>query len=90
MKNELTHAAQVAPYEFLPGFKPLTVLWEGDSPAYPSEQAARWAVRRLQSDLAKAEAVAIHRRQLMVHPERFFEVVGREAITRFQKRHAEA
>ena len=72
----------------LPGFKPLSVLYEGPQAPYESAQAARWAVRRLQAELARAEAVAVHCRQLMVHPQRFSEVVSRDAITRFQKRHA--
>ena len=72
----------------LPGFKPPSVLWVGPQAPYESEQAVRWAMRRLQAELARAEAVAVHRRQLMVHPQRFCEVVSRDAITRFQKRHA--
>jgi hypothetical protein len=81
-----TRKATPTTANFLPGFEPLTTLWNGPAPLYPSEQSARWAVRKLGSELAKAQAVAVHRRALLVHPQRFAEVAEREALMRFNHR----
>lgn len=74
------------PPAFLADYKPFSTLWQGDAALYPSEQSARWAVRTLGAELAKAQAVAIHRRALLVHPERFAKVAGDVALARFQRR----
>ena len=83
-----TRNTTALPVNFLAGFEPLPTLWNGPAALYPSEQSARWAVRKLAPELAKAEAVAVHRRALLVHPQRFAEVAEREAFTRFQSRTA--
>lgn len=71
---------------FLPGFEPFKSLWTGLNSAYPSEHAARWAMRKLRDDLAKAQAVALHRSRLMVHPQRFAAVAEQAALAEFANR----
>ncbi len=88
MASEKATIAPLCRPQFLEGFEPLTVLWQGPNPLYPSEQSTRWAVRTLGAKLADAQAVAVHRRALMVHPQRFASVVEREAIERFKQRTA--
>lgn len=81
--------ASIAPQsrpQFLEGFEPLNAMWQGSNALYHSEPAARWAVRMLGDKLAQAEAVAIHGRKMLVHPQRFACVVEREAIERFKQR----
>ena len=71
---------------FMAEFKPLKSLWEGANAPYPSEYSARWAVRKLRDDLAKAQAVALHRSRLMVHPQRFAAVAEKAALAEFSNR----
>ena len=85
--NQASPAADVAEVRILPGFQDFKILFEGGQALYPSEQAARWAIRKLGTELAKAQAVAVHRRALMVHPQRFADVINRAAVERFQRYH---
>lgn len=71
---------------FMADFQPLKSLWDGANAPYPSEYSARWAVRKLRDELAQAQAVALHRSRLMVHPQRFAEVAERAAIAEFSSR----
>ena len=68
---------------FMADFVPLEKLWDGPNAPYPSEYSARWAVRKLRDQLATAQAVALHRSRLLVHPQRFAEVAERAAIEEF-------
>ena len=77
---------RAVPPPFLVDFKPFRQMYTGAQPLFPSEQAARWAVRVLRVRLAEAEAVAIHRRELLFHPQRVAHVVEREALDRFRNR----
>ena len=71
---------------FMADFVPLEKLWDGPNAPYPSEYSARWAVRKLRDELAKAQAVALHRSRLMVHPQRFAQVAQDAAIDEFSRR----
>jgi len=71
---------------FMAEFQPLKSLWDGANAPYPSEHSARWAVRKLRDELAKAQAVALHRSRLMVHPQRFAQVAEQAAIEEFSNR----
>ena len=71
---------------FMADFQPLRALWEGSNAPYPSEYSARWAVRKLRDELAQAQAVALHRSRLMVHPQRFAQVAEQAAIEEFAAR----
>ena len=71
---------------FMADFVPLEKLWEGANAPYPSEHSARWAVRKLRDELALAQAVALHRSRLMVHPQRFAQVAEKAAIAEFSNR----
>ncbi len=70
----------------LTGFQPLSSLWEGPAAPYPSEQSARWQLRKLRPHLAAASAVALHCGELLIHPQRFAEVAERVAIDSFARR----
>ena len=76
----------VAPTPFMADFVPLEKLWKGVNAPYPSEYSARWAVRKLREELARAQAVALHRSRLMVHPQRFAQVAEQAAIAEFSNR----
>lgn len=71
---------------FLSDFKPWQVLWSGDAPLFPSEHAARWFMRSNRQRLAEIEAVAVYRREFLVHPARMAQVIERKAIEEFQSR----
>ena len=71
---------------FMAEFQPLKALWSGPNAPYPSEFSARWAVRKLRDELAKAQAVALHRSRLMVHPARFARVAEDAALAEFSNR----
>lgn len=71
---------------FMADFVPLEKLWSGANAPYPSEHSARWAVRKLRDELAKAQAVALQRGCLLVHPGRFAEVAEKAAIAEFSSR----
>lgn len=79
-----TKGGPMAP--FMADFVPLSQLWEGPNAAYPSEYSARWAMRNLRDELAKAQAVALHRNRLMIHPQRFAQVVEQSALAGFSNR----
>jgi hypothetical protein len=79
-------AAEGAEVTVLLGFVPMRALWSGESPLYPTEPAARWAVHRMRRELAEANAVALHRRRTFIHPERFATVVERRALNQFRER----
>jgi hypothetical protein len=65
---------------FMPDFQPFESLWDGPDAPYPSESSARWAVRALRFELLAAQALAVHRRHLFVHPQKFAQVAERMAI----------
>jgi hypothetical protein len=78
-----------APEDFpkiLPEFKPLRALWTGAQPPYASEQAARWALRKYREQFAQAEALAVVRGRLLVHPDRFVRVIEKAAIAEVASR----
>jgi hypothetical protein len=66
--------------QFLPGFKPLSCLWEGVNPPCPSEDSARWEIRKLRPELGRAQALAIHRGRTLIHLERYLRVAEQVAI----------
>lgn len=70
---------------FMADFLPLKSLWDGPAAPYPSEFAARWAIRKMRNELAEARAVAMHRNRTMVHPQRFSEVAERAAVEQFSR-----
>jgi hypothetical protein len=69
-------------------FQPLRTLWEGANPPYPSEQSARWAIRQLDTRLAAAGALGLHRGMLYVHRQKLIEVARDHAIAQATKRYA--
>lgn len=71
---------------FMADFVPLSQLWEGPNAPYPSEYSARWALRKLGDQLAKAQAAGRHRGRIMVHPVRFAQVAEQIAVENFLKR----
>lgn len=64
----------------MPGFVPLEVLWQGESPAFHSEASARWALRQHRAALIEASALARLAGRLLVHRERFAKTIEAEAI----------
>ncbi len=70
---------------FMADFLPLKSLWDGPAAPYPSEFAARWAIRKMRNELAEASAVAMHRNRLMVHPQRFAAVAEHAAVQQFAR-----
>lgn len=80
--------AEGAAVTVLPGFEPMKVLWSGDAPLYPSEAAARWALFTMRSELVKEGAVALHRRRVLIHPERYAAVIERRALQQFGEQRA--
>lgn len=70
---------------FMAEFLPLKNLWDGPEAPYPSEFAARWAIRKMRLELAEACAVAMHRNRLMVHPQRFAAVAENAAVQQFSR-----
>ncbi len=82
------------PVPFMADFLPLKSLWDGPAAPYPSEFAARWAIRKMRPELAEARAVAMHRNRIMVHPQRFAAVAEDAAVQQFarstQDEHVEA
>ncbi len=71
---------------FMADFQPMRSLWEGANAPYPSEYSARWQVSKLRDQLAKNQAMAMHRGRLMIHPLRFAEVAEKAAIEQFANR----
>lgn len=76
--------------QLLPGFEPLSVLWEGDKPVFPSEMAVRWQLRVNREALIKAEAVALLGNKMLVHRERLLKVIRDKALAAYAQRHSEA
>lgn len=68
------------PVQFLAGFKPLSCMWEGPDAPCPSEDSARWEVRKLRPELARAQALAIHRGRTYIHLQRYLRVAEEIAI----------
>ncbi len=81
-----SNCAEPPMVRFLPGFHPLNELWEGEKALFPSESSARWYLRLFRASLAQAEAVAMVRGRLVVHPERFAEVLRKAAMEAFATR----
>lgn len=75
---------------FMAEFQPIKSLWEGTNAPYPSEYSARWELRKLRDQLAKNQAMAMHRGRLMIHPLRFAEVAEKAAIDQFADRVAKS
>lgn len=69
-------------------FQPLSALWQGPGAPYPSENAARWAMRQLQEPLAAAGALGLHRGMLYVHRQKLIEVARQHAIAQATKRYS--
>lgn len=66
----------------LGGFIPLAALWDegATGPLFPSEPSARWFVRTNRSALVEAQAIAIHAKRMLIHPDRFQDVATRVAL----------
>jgi hypothetical protein len=71
---------------FMTEFVPLNRLWEGTAAPYPSEHSARWAIRKMSDELARAQAIAMPRGRMMIHPQRFAQVAEKAAIDAFSNR----
>lgn len=67
------------------GFEPMRALWEPPGAPYPSEMAARWALRQHREKLVAASALAVHRGRIQVHLQRFSQVMERAAIDQAAK-----
>ncbi len=63
-----------------------TVLYEGEHALFKSQHGWQWAQRSLRAQLVEADALAIHRGRLLVHPERVAQVVERVAVERARAR----
>lgn len=61
-------------------FEPLAFLWQDSRPLCPSEQSARWTLRQHRDALVDARAIAILRGRMMIHPQRFREVLEAQAF----------
>lgn len=83
-------ANQQTQQPILGGFVPLSTLWDGaaKSALFPSESSARWFVQMNRQALVEAEAIAYHRRRVMVHPERMETVARAVALSCARKRAA--
>lgn len=77
---------EVTAIDVMGEFVPLDALWSGESAAYPSEQSARWMLHKLRPALAAADALAVQRGRVYVHPQRLAEVVRRNAVQTARKR----
>jgi hypothetical protein len=67
----------------LGGFIPLAALWDGRTacgPLFPSDLSARWFIRNNRAALLAAEALALYRGRMLIHPERFQAAAQRIAI----------
>lgn len=76
--------------QLLPGFEPLQRLWHGATPLFPSENAARWFLRRKRELLIEAEALALHRGFICIHREKLLETLRRESVNAYRDRFGEA
>lgn len=86
MSVKVKKTGQVTLPPVLAEFQPMRSLWEGSPALYPSQSSARWELRKLRAELAQAQAVALHRGRILVHPQRFVEVVERAALAGFADR----
>lgn len=83
-----TVPAQASPAaHMLKDFLPAAVLWEGTGAPYPSRPSADWALRRLRAELIRRNAMVRHRGRLMVHMERFREVIEADAARNYSARY---
>lgn len=71
----------------LPGFSPLAALWEGEGAPFPSEQAARWAVRQRRAQLIDLEAIALLRGRTFVHREKLVQLMRQQAVAAYRDRY---
>lgn len=85
MSTEKESAPAFAPL-LLPGFAPLKTLWQSADAVYPSEAAARWAIRLHRALLIDAKSLALVRGQVFVHRERFIAAIEAEAIDAYRRR----
>jgi hypothetical protein len=72
----------------LPGFEPVSELWEGSTPVFPSENSARWLLKQQRQALLDAEALALHRGRLFVHRERLLQVARQHAMAACRQQYA--
>jgi hypothetical protein len=74
------------PHAVLVGFTDLSTLWEGSTPIFPSEHAAKWAIRdpRLRPKLVANRAVAFVGHSRVVHLERFARAYEDYCFERFE------
>lgn len=86
MNERKVQNEQRSSVRILRDYRPISALWEGDDPAYPSEQSTRWALRQLRGELVKADAIAFHHGRILVHPERFARVAEARALQEARKR----
>jgi hypothetical protein len=86
MSNIKSRLKVPPPAPFMADFVPFSQLWNGASAPYPSEHSARWALRKLQVELAQAQAVALHRNMLLVHLAKFEAVAQSAALKAFSIR----
>jgi hypothetical protein len=76
--------------QLLPGFTPLSALWDGEGAPFPSEDSARWVLRNARQALMEVEALAMLRGRIYVHRERFAQVIRQRALNACRVRHAPA
>jgi hypothetical protein len=76
--------------QLLPGFSPFPELWTGPSPVFPSENSARWVVKRQRQAMIDAKALALFRGRLFVHRERLQQVVLEHAVESYRQRYSDA
>lgn len=81
MEQQLAHSG------VLPGFEPASALWTGQSPLYPSQQSALWAIRQLRTRLAQSGAIALHRGRTLIHREKLVELIEADAVEKACKRY---
>jgi hypothetical protein len=89
MATRETSGPEHSTAQLLPGFEPVTSLWEGNEALFPSENAARWLIRQRRQALIDAGAMA-HLGRTFVHRERFLEVVRQYAVDSYKQRHSAA
>jgi hypothetical protein len=77
-----------AALQLMPGFEAVDQLWHGTNPAFASENAARWAIRRHRDALIEAEALALLVGRTYVHRERLIKIIRDQALDAYRQRHA--
>ena len=88
MANESVGRADLNVAAILPGFEPLSALWDGDGAPFPSEQSVRWALRIHQRTLADVGAVALLGKRIYIDRSKFLQVVREAAIAAYRSRHS--